>query len=136
MRFLRCLRSPKNATLPDIGPKSGPEPRLASHVEVAAFIKLANAGGDFATIIRKGDPTSGAILLIGLIRGQNPIVFDRFPSFEGPSIWERAGSEDTDTEEKISQYCARRASRDPDLWILELDVAEPERLTRYLGQRG
>jgi hypothetical protein len=110
------------------------EPRLASHVEVAAFIKLANAGGDFATVIRKGDPTSGVILLIGLVRGQNPRLYERFPALDGPSLWQEASSEATDSQQKITDYCTRRVARDPDIWILELDVAEPERLTGYLGQ--
>ncbi len=113
-----------------------PEPRLATHIEVGAFIKLANAGGDFATVIRKGDPTSGAILLVGRVRGQNPVLFDRFPALNDPPKWEKTGGEPMDSEQKISELCIRRAARDPDLWILELDVAEPERLTLYLGQRG
>ena len=112
------------------------EPRLATHVEVAAFIRQANGGGDFATVIHKGDATSGAILLIGLIRGQNPRLFERFPALEGATIWQEAGGEATDTQEKISSYCARRMVRDPDMWILELDVAEAERFTRYIKLRG
>lgn len=110
-----------------------PDPRLAAHVEVAAFIRLANANGDFATVIHKGDATSGAILLIGLIRGQNPQLFERFPSLVGPAQWQAAGGDATETQEKISSYCARRTKRDPDIWILELDVADPERFTRYIG---
>ena len=112
------------------------EPRLASHVEVAALIKRANGNGDFATVIRKGDLTSGAILVLARVRGQNPKLFDRFPSFDGPPIWVETASEDTDSEQKIVEYCARRSAADPDLWILELDVAEPERLTGYLALQG
>ncbi len=110
------------------------EPRLSTHVEVAAFIRITNAGGDFATVIRKGDATSGAILLIGLIRGQNPRLYERFPALDGPSLWQVASSETTDSQQEITDYCARRVARDPDIWILELDVAEQERLTGYLGQ--
>jgi len=45
------------------------EPRLASGVQISALKRLAEAEGDFATVLKKGDATSGAILLIGQVRG-------------------------------------------------------------------
>jgi hypothetical protein len=95
--------------------------------------RLAEAGGDFATVIRKGDVTSGTILLIGQIRGQNPVLFDRFPSIDGDAMWEPITAQSDDNEAEVGAYWQKRAARDPDLWVIELDVASVERLTLLLA---
>lgn len=109
------------------------EPRLTSEFQIAALKRLAEAGGDFATILRKGDPTSGAILLIGQIRGVNPVLFDRLPSLEGGSNWQPVTRQVEENEAEVSGYWKKRASNDPDLWVLELDVASAERLAGLLA---
>jgi hypothetical protein len=108
------------------------EPRLASSVQVSAFVRLAQAEGDFAAVLRKGDPIAGAIMLIGLTRGQNPVLFERFPSLEGGSPWQKVEPDSGNNEADITAYWQKRAQRDPDLWVIELDVATPERLSRLL----
>jgi hypothetical protein len=95
--------------------------------------RLAEAGGDFATVIRKGDVTSGAILLIGQIRGQNPVLFDRFPSLDGVRPWQAVTAQIAENEAEVACYWQKRVGRDPDLWVIELDVASQERLDRLLA---
>ena len=107
------------------------EPRLASSVQVSALIRLAQAEGDFATVLRKGDTVAGAIILIGLIRGQNPVMYERFPSLEGGSPW-RQVDPSSDIDDNGTQIWQKRCKRDPDLWVVELDVATSERLSRLL----
>ncbi len=109
------------------------EPRLASSVQVSAFIRLAQAEGDFAAVLRKGDPVAGAIMLIGLIRGQNPVVFERFPSLDGGSPWQQVGTQNAESDADITANWKKRANRDPDLWVIELDVASTERLAGLLA---
>lgn len=111
------------------------EPRLASSVQVSAFIRLAQVEGDFAAVLRKGDPVAGAIMLIGLIRGQNPVVFERFPSIEGGSPWQQVSTQTLENDADITANWKKRANRDPDLWVIELDVASTERLARLLAAR-
>ncbi|MEP7348452.1 MAG: DUF1491 family protein [Sphingorhabdus sp.] len=109
------------------------EPRLASSVQVSAFIRLAELGGDFATVLRKGDPVAGAILLIGLVRGENPRLFERFPLIAGGSPWQQMAKQPTENETEITERWKKRAASDPDLWVIELDVAMPERLDLLLA---
>jgi hypothetical protein len=109
------------------------EPRLASSVQVSAFIRLAQAGGDFAAVLRKGDPVAGAIMLIGLVRGQNPVLYERFPSLDGGSPWQIASAKVPQNEQDIAEMWRKRAERDPDLWVIELDVASSERLSGILA---
>ena len=108
------------------------EPRLASSIQVSAFIRLAEIGGDFATILRKGDPIAGAILLIGLIRGKNPSFFERFPSLDGGSPWQQLPKQNSEDETEITERWKKRTRSDPDLWVIELDVASAERLAGLL----
>jgi hypothetical protein len=109
------------------------EPRLASSVQVSAFIRLAHIGGDFAAVLRKGDPVAGAIMLIGLVRGQNPVLFERFPSLDGGSPWQQLNLQAAENETDIAANWKKRAERDPDLWVIELDVVSTERLALLLS---
>ena len=109
------------------------EPRFTSEFQISALKRLAEAGGDFATVLRKGDPTSGAILLIGQVRGKNPVLFDRFPSLDGQQIWQPVTAQSDENESEVFSYWQKRQSRDPDLWVVELDVASTERLAGLLA---
>jgi hypothetical protein len=109
------------------------EPRLASSVQVSAFLRLAQQQGDFATVLQKGDPTSGAILLVGVIRGANPMIYEHFQGFDGPAKWEKLFPGKDPSEAEISEYLKKRSARDPDLWVIELDTADEQRLTGLIG---
>ncbi len=108
------------------------EPRLTSDFQISAITRLAEAEGDFAMILRKGDVTSGAILLIGQIRGENPVVFERYPSLDGHSGWQPVALLVQGSEAEVTEYWKKRVARDPDLWVMELDVASSERLNGLL----
>jgi hypothetical protein len=112
------------------------EPRLASQVRVAALRRLAEAEGAFVTILRKGDDIAGAMLVIALVKGRNPVIYDRFPSREGSWSWQPLTSQDIENEDEISKYWHRRRAKDPDLWVIELDVASTERLNGLLAAIG
>lgn len=100
---------------------------------VSGLIRQAEAHGAFAAVLRKGDRTAGSILILRREKGQNPALFERFPSVSGLAQWTQVTIEDIEIEQKISDYLDRRASRDPDIWILELDVPFVERFTDILA---
>jgi hypothetical protein len=109
------------------------EPRLATHMIVASLIRFAQAEGDFATVLAKGDKTAGAILIVALVKGANPRLFERFPGKDGQLSWVEVPMQTIDKYGDISEYLARKRANDPDLWILELDVAFPQRLADILA---
>jgi hypothetical protein len=109
------------------------EPRLAANVSVAALRRQAEALGAFAVVLRKGDAISGSILLIRREKGQNPTLFERFQTPAGAAEWVEKPYQTTDKEKEISDFLARRAERDPDIWIIELDVPLVERFTDILA---
>ena len=108
------------------------EPRLASGVMISAIKRLAEAQGDFATVLNKGDATSGAILLIGQIRGENPRLYERYPAPEGEMRWQGIDFT-TPSDASVHEYWKKRCARDPDLWVLELDVVSAARLDGLLA---
>jgi hypothetical protein len=110
-----------------------PEPRLATHMLVSSLIRQLAEQGDFATVQHKGDRTAGALLIVAREKGQNPALFERFSALDGSRKWEAVAAQTIETEEKLSEYLDRRVARDPDIWILELDVAFRERLTGLLA---
>lgn len=95
--------------------------------------KLTEAEGGFTTLLRKGDPTSGAILLVGQIKGRDPILFERYPALDGTLSWHPITLPVGVVDAEITKYWKSRTSRDPDLWVLELDVASKERLDGLLA---
>ncbi len=97
--------------------------RLPAHVEVAAIMRRAEAEGGFATLLRKGDPDRGAVTLILEKRGEFCGILERElgPNFAYNWVFKAAGSEST------VDFIARRERFDTDFWLIELDIAEPER---------
>jgi hypothetical protein len=112
------------------------EPRLATHMVVSALIRQISETGDFATVLHKGDPIAGTLLLVSRIKGRNPALFEQFPGINDARNWHPVFDQDTDNQQKISEYLERRIKQDCDMWVLELDVAFAERLDGLLGSQA
>lgn len=112
------------------------EPRLSAEMIVQSLLRKVSQEGGFATVIRKGDRISGSILIQCLEKGENPRLLEKMPSLEGASTWNRIWPQDTDKEQDLSEYLARRFSFDPDLWLIELDIPDAERLIAQMGQQS
>lgn len=101
--------------------------RLTSRMLASALVRRAGQQGGFATVMRKGDEVAGAILLLCLEKGVDFGLFERVPDYEGGYRLMRCGPEVGASPDKTSQYLDRRVKSDPDIWIIELDIAEAER---------
>ncbi len=104
------------------------EARLPAHVEVSAFVRRTQAEGGFAAVIRKGAAEAGTILVILTENGANTRLFERMPQLDGSRKWHCAKTQDTDKPHEFTEYVCRRGAQDHDLWIIELDIAQGERL--------
>jgi hypothetical protein len=104
------------------------EPRLPAHLEVAALIRRAQAEGGFATVLHKGDREAGTIMLVLCQNGANSRGYERMPTAEGTREWRCSRTEVAENPREFSAYLHRRQEQDPDMWIVELDVAQAERL--------
>lgn len=101
--------------------------RLPAHVEVAGVIRQVNAAGGFATVIHKGEPDAGTILFVLAENGTNPRVVERMPAIDGSRKWHSTLTQNPDKPLEFNDILTRRAQQDPDLWIVELDIAQGER---------
>ncbi|HVL78335.1 MAG TPA: DUF1491 family protein [Sphingomicrobium sp.] len=101
--------------------------RLATAVEAAALIRRAEASGDFATVIRKGDPERGSLLLVITSRGMHAGCLERMLTADGSYQWRPAGPAAGAESAQIGDFLRKRARFDEDLWLIELDVAQAER---------
>jgi hypothetical protein len=110
-----------------MAPDAGPAARLTSAMLVGALRRRVSAAGGFATILVKGDEISGVILVQTLEKGRNSGLFERVSNFAGGHALMRCGPSPEEGHEALDHYIARRRRSDPDLWVIELDVAEAER---------
>jgi len=101
--------------------------RLTSALLVNVLVRRAAAVGGFATVLVKGDEISGVILIQAIERGQDSGLFERISDWEGGYKLTRCGPDPQQGAEATNQYIERRRQSDPDLWIIELDIADAER---------
>ena len=101
--------------------------RLTSTILVAALVRRVQDAGGAAVIVAKGYASAGSILLICLEKGQLTAYRELLLSPGGGYRWEAVGpTRDSDGPE-AQEWLDRRRRRDPDLWIVELDIANAER---------
>ncbi|MFN3517769.1 MAG: DUF1491 family protein [Novosphingobium sp.] len=106
---------------------------MPAHLEVAGLIRAVAAAGGFAAVLHKGDRDAGSILVVLTEKGGPARLFEPIPHPAGHRIWTCTRRQDAENSDDFNQYLARRQSSDPDLWIVELDVADGE---RFIGQTG
>ena len=102
-------------------------PRLTSAVLASALIRRAESQGGFAAVLAKGDPGAGAILILAAEKGRLTGLYERLLGPSGAYEWERTGPHDVENKEEIDAFLARRRTRDPDIWLIELDIPDAER---------
>lgn len=102
-------------------------PRLTSAMLVSALVRRAHAEGGAAIVVAKGDPTAGAILLICLEKGSLTSFRERVLRTDGTYGWESVGPSPDSDREELDAWLGRRRQRDPDLWVVELDIPNAQR---------
>jgi hypothetical protein len=107
--------------------------RVAASVLAGALIRKAEGEGGFGAVLAKGDETAGTILVILLERGGNPRLFERLLKPDGAYAWQESGSHRIENPREVPDFIARRRRLDPDLWVLELDIASAERFAAEMN---
>jgi hypothetical protein len=102
-------------------------PRLATVVLASALIRRVNNEGGHATVLAKGDAKSGSILLLCADRGRVSALRERLLTADGSYAWQDVTPVESRESGDVSAYLERRRARDPDIWIIELDVPNAER---------
>jgi hypothetical protein len=103
--------------------------QLASGVKVAALLRQVSALGGFGTVLARGDDTAGSIAIVTRDAGVETLLSPMF-AMTGGYEWVAIASGDA-----VADSIARARRRDPDLWVIELDIADAARLVaEMLGQ--
>ena len=95
--------------------------RIASSIIVSALLRRVGAAGGFGTVVRRGDATAGSIAIITRDRGETHLL-ERVMATAGGYAWREAATGDA-----IDSWTDRAVHRDPDLWIIELDIPDAAR---------
>jgi len=90
--------------------------------------RQVQAEGGFATVLAKGEPEAGTIMLVLTgPGGRAAAAWERMPHPDGTRRWTLARQADADDPAAFDQWVDRRRTQDPDLWIVELDIPQAER---------
>jgi len=99
-----------------------PPAELKTEIWTQALIRRAEVGGAFAGIVRKGDPDAGAVLVKVATLDGRARLYAPARDGEGERIWLDLSSGSLGVDEAaIDEYARTRASRDPDLWVVEIE---------------
>lgn len=101
--------------------------RLPAHLEASAILRSVNHEGGFATILHKGEPDAGTILIATGHRDASLCLYERMPDLDGNRVWTKTREEPVENEREFSAYLDRRAAQDSDCWIISLEIAHAER---------
>ena len=86
--------------------------------------------------MKKGDKDRGSLLLLISSRGTHVAALERVLNLDGSYQWQRTGPAESAGSAEISDFLARRARFDEDLWAIELDIADPERFIAETTSAG
>jgi len=100
--------------------------RLPSRLLVGALLRRTGEAGGFGAVLARGDEGSGAILVVAVEGARTRLLERGFDEAGRPAVADATPPDATPAE--LDEYWRRRRTRDPDLWVVELDVAGVERL--------
>lgn len=97
--------------------------RLAAGLKVSALMRAVMAAGGFAVVLARGDDTAGSIAVVVRGRlGEDDVLLAPMMSGEG-----RYGHMEVARGAAIAAWGERARQRDPDLWLVELDIPDAAR---------
>lgn len=110
--------------------------RLPAHVEATAMLRKVEAEGGFGMIVKKGDADRGALILLIASRGEHWACLERTLQSDGCYSWQVTGPAAGADSKSLADWSQKRVRFDEDSWLIELDVADPERFIAETGAQG
>jgi hypothetical protein len=110
--------------------------RLPAHLEASAMIRRAEAEGGFGMIVKRGDDDRGALVLLLANRGAHHACLERALTPDGNYRWQRVGPDAGADPTALADWSQKRRRFDEDLWLIELDIADPERFIAEIASQG
>ena len=96
------------------------EPRLKTHIRVAAHLRRVRAAGAFATVARHGDDDAGVVLVkVFQSREATRVLFEARDD-AGDPVWRDPFDGPTE-ETRVDRFIDKEIDRDPDVWVVEIE---------------
>jgi hypothetical protein len=96
--------------------------RIPTYLWIEAEIRRLSGEGIGVYVIARGDKMGGQVLQkISDMRGQCRLLLQQRNFSSGKMEWVNALEEDPVAEPKANEFIKRSLSRDPDLWVLEIE---------------
>lgn len=96
-------------------------PRLKADIWVKALIRRAQAAGAAAMVVRRGDDTSGTVLVkVNPLNGEAE-VYSPAREGDGSLVWLSKGRQ---PEADADAYIEKQRRFDPDIWVIEIEDRE------------
>ena len=110
------------------------QPRLTSDLWVSAYLTRLRLADIPAYITAKGDPTAGAVIVkVATLNGQARAFQRSFDLKSDTRIWVTLTE---GPEAEVDALITRQRSRDPDLWVIELEDRQGRTLLDQSGLDG
>jgi len=110
--------------------------RLPANIEATALIRQVEAAGGFGTILKRGDPDRGALILLVTRRGNHCACLERTLAPNGSYRWLQVGPQAGSDPAELADWSQKRVRFDEDLWLIELDTPDPERFIAETTAEG
>ena len=108
--------------------------RLASGVWVSAYLTRLRLAGIAAYVTARGDATAGAVIVkVALLNGTARAYERRSDMAAGARVWMLLAEGE---EREVDAMLTRQRSRDPDLWLIELEDRAGRTLLEEDGLSG
>ncbi len=91
---------------------------LKTSIWAPALIRRAETGGAFASVVYRGDPDAGAVLILVRTLDGKAVLYRSMRDMDGSRIWHPkgpAGEDDLDGDIRKAMVS------DPDLWVIEIE---------------
>jgi len=110
--------------------------RLPARLEATGLLRRAEAEGGFGTILKRGDGDRGALVLMIAHRGEHSACLERQLGLQGEYRWQQVGPPAGANAAALADWSQKRVRFDEDLWLIELDVPDPERFIAETTSQG
>ena len=98
-----------------------PATQLPAHLWITAKIRQLNQENTPAYILQKGEKNSGTLLVkVSKLNG-SCCLYTQMRDLDGNLGWIHALKSDSPNDPEADAYIARVKSRDPDVWIVEIE---------------